>query len=92
MLCPAIRFMHSSHILVNFSCAAAQARRYERDLDARLAAFAKVCSTSRADFQRKGDTGLAAEQASFLVLQSTREASLGAAWAVATMTVQEGML
>ena len=44
------------------SAAALQARRYERDLDARLAAFAKVCHGSDGDFKRKGDTGLAAEQ------------------------------
>ena len=41
-----------------------QARKYERDLDARLAAFAKLCSSSPGDFKRKGETGLAAEQAS----------------------------
>lgn len=39
-----------------------QARRLESELDMRLAAFAKLCSGSEADFRRKGETGLAAEQ------------------------------
>ena len=46
-----------------FTAGFLQARKYERDLDARLAAFAKLCSSSPGDFKRKGETGLAAEQA-----------------------------
>ncbi|KAK9796999.1 hypothetical protein WJX73_001172, partial [Symbiochloris irregularis] len=39
-----------------------EARRLESELDMRLAVFAKLCSGSEADFRRKGETGLAAEQ------------------------------
>lgn len=46
---------------------AVQARRLESELDMRLAALAKLCSGADADFRRKGETGLAAEQVHLLL-------------------------